>query len=479
MVLSTEEQIHGGYLHLARQDLAERLQGAAPSLYDCLLASIYFRSCGDQDQALQVLDLHKDSSVFDATYNRLQSLCHKLDFGTASTTAQQALEQWGSAWTDEQCAYTQEAALTTGSLAVEGPFPTALHPTLVESNGYLNLDSGEASSAPGVVDHNRRWARLVDAVFDPLSQCWLEAGSGAAIRELLQPNHDFRAFFGGTVPWNARALAGVDVHQEVIAGACVFVESNPHYGHFVTQSASFANAIGYAEHLLSQADRELIVLSKDSIPPWGQELLQASCLRSLQFRVMERERPLRCKKLVVAPPTWIEWHYVHVDHQRLFRKAAAKLLGDGAAAEADSSKLLYFSRSRLSDCLRRSVNEDELEAELIQRGFAVVHPQELPLAEVVSLVNEAALIAGPTGSAMHNVLFRLPGAPLLTLNLAHQLPAINGCLVERCSDIQQNLYLRSSEEHHEPVGSPNRLEFNVARCLEGVEQALDQLSKLS
>ena len=59
---------------------------------------------------------------------------------------------------------------TTGSLAAQGPFPTELRPELLEHNGYRNLDSGELTSCTGLVDQNRRLARLVDAVFDPQGQ---------------------------------------------------------------------------------------------------------------------------------------------------------------------------------------------------------------------------------------------------------------------------------------------------------------------
>ena len=474
--LSLEDQLHGGYLHLTRTELRRRLEQAQPSLYDCLLAAIYFRKSGDQQQALAVLDLHPDSAVFDASYNRLQSLCHALDFHQACNTAETALARWASEWNEQQRGYASDVCHTTAALCQATSFPTELQTSRLETNGYLNLDSGEATSCTGIVDHNRRLARGVRARFAPESQCWQEWPSGCVIQELLQPNHDFRSFFGGAMPWRADENSPADADNDArVNGVAVFVESNPHYGHFLTQSASFANALGYAEHLLSSEQHEITVLSRDAIPAWGQELLQASCRQPLRFLPMERDQGLVVDCLVVSPPTWIEWHYAHQDHARLFRKAAQTWLQSRTA----NRRRLYFSRSRLVECLRRSVNEDELETALQQRGFEVVHPQELPLAQMAQLVNEAELIVGAMGSAMHNVLFRLPTHPLVTLNLAHHLPGINNALVERCSGIERNLYLRSCDEEEVAPGQASRLHFRLQTCLEGVDQALAQLTQLS
>ena len=480
MPLSTEDTIHSGYLHLAQEDLSQRLGVATPSLYDCLLAAIYFRKVGDQGQALQALALHGESPVFETSYNRLQSLCHTLNFAAAHSTAQQGLERWGSGWSDEQRGYATDVSHTTGTLAAQGPFPTELGPALLELNSYQNLDSGELTSCTGLVDQNTRLARLVDGLFDPAGQCWIERDSGQVVGELLQPNHDFRSFFGGATPWRLEPEAHLQPAAAEQAGIAVFVVSNPHFGHFLTQAASYANAIGYAQHLTPESDPTITVLSKGEIPAWAQALLQASTPNPLRFAVLDPQRRLRAAQLVVVPPTWIEWHYAHRDHQRLFRQAAWGWQQQGlATADAGSGAKLYFSRSRVQGGLRRSCNEEALEEALQQRGFVVVHPQELPLAEVAALVNGASLIAGPMGSAMHNVLFRLPDSPpLTTLNFAHFLPGTNNALLERCSGIRHNFYVRSCEEHPGDAGQPGELVFNLERCLEGVEQVLAQLDIL-
>jgi hypothetical protein len=472
---STEEQIHGGFLHLASQDLQRRLETAAPSLYDCLLAAIYFRKTGDQAQALQILDVHKESPVFDATYNRIQSLCHNLNFTSAQASAEHAFKEWAKGWTQEQQQYTRDICHITATLRDQGRFPTELKLALLERNRYRNLDSGEHTPCTGVIDRNQRFGRLASAIFDPASATWIDSETGLAISELLQPNHDFRAFFGGSKPWLTPASGDTDSSEDHLTTIAIFIESNPHFGHFLTQSASFANALGYAQHFTGSSEDTITILSRGDVPAWARMLLQASCPNPLQFRTLNGQRRLKVDKLVVAPPTWIEWHY---DHQRLFRQAALRWRGPDASTEAHGRKRLYFSRSRLKQCLRRSVNEHELEERLRTCGFEIVHPQEHPLHEVAELVNQATLISGAMGSAMHNVLFRLPGQPLATVNFAHFLPGINNAMAEQCSAIDHNFYSRSCEELDAAPGKPKSLHFDLRRCLDSVEQVIDHVNKL-
>lgn len=76
---------------------------------------------------------------------------------------------------------------------------------------------------------------------------------------------------------------------------------------------------------------------------------------------------------------------------------------------------VYLSRSHLQD-KRRAVNEAGIEALMRDHGFAVVHPQELPLPEQVASIRSAQVIAGCDGSALHLATFARPGAKLLAVD---------------------------------------------------------------
>ncbi|MDB5457434.1 MAG: capsular polysaccharide biosynthesis protein [Caulobacter sp.] len=74
---------------------------------------------------------------------------------------------------------------------------------------------------------------------------------------------------------------------------------------------------------------------------------------------------------------------------------------------------IYVSRS--GDKKRRLVNEKALEKALKARGFAIVRPETLSVAEQVTLFNQADVVVSASGAALANVLFCRPGAKVFEL----------------------------------------------------------------
>lgn len=60
---------------------------------------------------------------------------------------------------------------------------------------------------------------------------------------------------------------------------------------------------------------------------------------------------------------------------------------------------------RRNSGVRRLVNSDAIEALLVSRGFTVVEPEKLSFAMQVQLFRQAAVIIGPTGAALANIIF--------------------------------------------------------------------------
>ena len=70
-----------------------------------------------------------------------------------------------------------------------------------------------------------------------------------------------------------------------------------------------------------------------------------------------------------------------------------------------TSQPLYFSRRNLKQTRRIIVNEDKLERELDEKGFAICFPEELSLKEQINLINKHEVIMGMQGAALHSILF--------------------------------------------------------------------------
>jgi hypothetical protein len=78
---------------------------------------------------------------------------------------------------------------------------------------------------------------------------------------------------------------------------------------------------------------------------------------------------------------------------------------------------IYLSRRKLSlrQLTRVIANEVLVEKLFRQAGFAVIYPEELSFKDQLALYANARVVAGPSGSALHNSLFMRPGTQLVEL----------------------------------------------------------------
>jgi capsular polysaccharide biosynthesis protein len=81
------------------------------------------------------------------------------------------------------------------------------------------------------------------------------------------------------------------------------------------------------------------------------------------------------------------------------------------------SARIYLSRTRFVDTLpadaparsRAYANAATVDELFRQRGFAIVYPEDLSVADQVALVRDAEIVAGPSGSALHLAAFMRSG----------------------------------------------------------------------
>lgn len=78
---------------------------------------------------------------------------------------------------------------------------------------------------------------------------------------------------------------------------------------------------------------------------------------------------------------------------------------------------VYLSRRKISfkQLTRVIANEVLVEKLFRQAGFTVIYPEEIPFNDQLALYANARVVAGPSGSALHNSLFMGPGSILIEL----------------------------------------------------------------
>jgi capsular polysaccharide biosynthesis protein len=100
------------------------------------------------------------------------------------------------------------------------------------------------------------------------------------------------------------------------------------------------------------------------------------------------------------------------DFREIYRTLAAAARRSPLAPAASR---IYLSRRQLKRRLRRVSNDAAVERRLARRGFAVVHPQHMSLADQINAAASADLVAGVDGSALHLSVFMRPGSRMLVL----------------------------------------------------------------
>jgi hypothetical protein len=126
-------------------------------------------------------------------------------------------------------------------------------------------------------------------------------------------------------------------------------------------------------------------------------------------RIVSLETPAWCREAYladnfvdlrnfVAPQAW---------------EAFARLARLGERSTVPTAERLYVSRRGIRR--RALVNEAEVEALFARRGFTIVNPEALSFADQVRLFAHASVIAGPGGSALHDMVFSRPDTRVLIL----------------------------------------------------------------
>jgi capsular polysaccharide biosynthesis protein len=228
-----------------------------------------------------------------------------------------------------------------------------------------------------------------------------------------------------------------------------------HYGHFIIESMSRL----WARDLFPNLPIMFTSPRKWRDPPgYGTDVLSALGLRN---RTVTVDCPTLFRE-VVCPGTAIEYRWKAFAVADEPHTAVAKALH--RSSRRTWQRPIYLTRSGLSDGLRKSVAEPELEAELSARNFEIVRPEELSLPDQISIFEQAPLIVATIGSALHTALFSRSRPTLAVLNwgrgFEHYL-LVDG--VKR----HRSYYLKSMARHCEG----GDYDVDVPRSLSLLQQA--------
>ena len=184
-----------------------------------------------------------------------------------------------------------------------------------------------------------------------------------------------------------------------------------HYGHFITEGLSTFWI--FEQTPAEQFDYFLFspFVFGAAIPEYALQCLWAFGIDPRKVVIMGDDAmsferiivPERLFRLNHSADPSLRWVY-----QELCRKVAAA---------GETPEKVYVSRRHLSlkKLTRVIANELLVERLFAQAGFTIIYPEELSLPEQLHLFTRVAVLAGSSGSALHNSLFMNPGAKLIEL----------------------------------------------------------------
>jgi len=191
-----------------------------------------------------------------------------------------------------------------------------------------------------------------------------------------------------------------------------FFTLQPVYGHWLLEAVSSLWAWDEVCRLAGGRRPKLLLSPIHEVPAY----VKAFCL---PFGITEADYFFPSSSCMLLHriflPTRAYMHMAYVSHmaKKVWNRIASYY--DELSSLSGIDKI-FVSRSRVKG--RKLLNEAECEEIFVQRGFTCIHPQELSLADQIRLFAEARYIAGPVGSAVHNVVFARHPDKLKTLFLA-------------------------------------------------------------
>jgi capsular polysaccharide biosynthesis protein len=180
-----------------------------------------------------------------------------------------------------------------------------------------------------------------------------------------------------------------------------------HYGHFLTETTSRFWALPYFP------GRRVVFypfIFGSAIRPFMQPFLEAFGIT--EDRTTFLREPCRFRRIIIPDRTFHFNASVHERHlevaQRVRRHLGLKDIDRG-------SLKIFLSRSRLSSGRTSVSNQAEVDVLMKELGFHVVHPQEIPIVQQIDMYARCEVMAGFSGSALHNCLFMNPGTVLIEI----------------------------------------------------------------
>jgi len=184
-----------------------------------------------------------------------------------------------------------------------------------------------------------------------------------------------------------------------------------HYGHFIVETLS---TFWLFEEIDARAFDYFLFhpfIFGSSIPEYAKIVFQRMQVDVERVKVVGTE-PILMKEIVVPERLVRLNHSADRSLRRIYNRIA-NVTGDSETP----SRRVYISRRKLTakSWNRVVANEVAIEAVFKRFGFEILYPEKTPFKEQLKTYRDTAILAGPSGSGLHNSLFTREGTLVVEL----------------------------------------------------------------
>lgn len=170
------------------------------------------------------------------------------------------------------------------------------------------------------------------------------------------------------------------------------------YGHFLSDS------LGRLWYLLNNKNLKVCYISKDENP-----FIEFFRLFGLKDEQMIRvTKPTRFRKIIVPEPAFRYHDYYHEKFKDIINEITKNI-------NPAKFKKVYLSRGKYNPSVP-TLGEKVIEDVFKKQGFKVIYPERLSIKKQISLMKGAKIVAGVSGTSLHNILFSNDEIKLISLN---------------------------------------------------------------
>ncbi|MDD9371894.1 MAG: glycosyltransferase 61 family protein, partial [Acidimicrobiales bacterium] len=279
---------------------------------------------------------------------------------------------------------------------------------LIDSQAALTFQSRARVHHNREAEHERYAGELdvpqMNLVRYDFAECWprqLARVGRAAVPET------FRHFTGGHLHnvflhWASQQYGRqpLNIATDVLEGRYFFLTSEfpHHFGHVMTEVLT--RFWGWWELKADLPDLKALVGVEETgaeLRPFVRSLLNAAGI--VDSDIVTVDGPVVVEHLYAATPQFSAPRFAHPALEETWSRVGSALR-DGAGQEGEIPEAGRLFVGRSSDLKRTCHNSDDVERAFVERGFTVVRPEKMSIADQAKVFWQASVVAGYGGSAM-------------------------------------------------------------------------------